>query len=41
MVGDSTFRQVIAAGLDADDVRLKSTLRYRKCKPANRKIRQL
>ena len=45
VVGDSTFRQLIAAGLDEDGVRLqqllKGTLKNRKCKPANRKIRQL
>ena len=32
---------MIAAGLDEDDVRLKGTLKNRKCKPANRKIKQL
>ena len=41
VVGDSTFRQLIAAGLDNDDARLKGTLKNRKCKPANRKVRQL
>ena len=41
VVGDSAFRQLIAAGLDEDDARLKGTLKSRTCKPANRKIRQL
>ena len=40
-VGDSAFRQLIAAGLDENDARLKGTLKNRKCGPANRKIRQL
>ena len=41
VVGDSAVRQLIAAGLDEDGARLKGTLKNRKCKPANRKVRQL
>ena len=41
VVRDSTVRQLIAAGLDADDARLKGTLKISKCKPASRNIRQL
>ena len=41
VVGDSTFRQLIAAGLDEDDAKVNGTLKNRKCKPANRKTTQL
>ena len=41
VVGDSTFRQLIAAGLKEDNAWLKGTLENRKRKPASRKMRQL
>ena len=41
VVVDSTFGQLIAAGLDETDARSKCTLKNRKCKPANRNARQL
>ena len=41
VAGDSTFRQLITAGLEEDNARLKGTLKNRKCKAANRKTTYL
>ena len=41
VIGDATFRQMIGAGAEALDQQLKVKLAGRKCKPANKRQRQL
>jgi hypothetical protein len=41
VIGDATFRQMIGAGVEAPDQPLQVKLAGRRCKPANRRQRQL
>ena len=41
VIGDATFGQMIGAGTEAPDQKLKAAVADQKCKPANRRQRQL
>ena len=40
-IGDATFRQMIRAGTTAPDEKLQAAVAGQRCKPANRRQRQL